>query len=290
MKEIKGTGVALITPFNSDFSIDYLSLERIINHVIDGGVDYLVLLGTTAESPALSFEEKSNIVSFAREINKDRVPLVIGIGGNNTTKVVKEILSTDLTGIEAILSVSPYYNKPTQEGIYLHYKLISESSSLPIILYNVPSRTGSNINSQTTLRLARDFNNIVAIKEASGNIKQIQEILDNKSSQFLVLSGDDDLTSKMIQMGAHGVISVVGQLDPEKFSKMVSFGLKKEFASADEIHSFLRPIYEPLYIDGNPAGIKASLSLLGLCDNILRPPLVPVSNTTLNQLSNYLKT
>ena len=218
MAIISGTGVALITPFNNDYNIDYEALEKLINYVINGGIDYIVMLGTTGESAVLSSIEKIKITTFFKEINKDRVPLILGVGGNNTLAVVEELKTTNVSKIEAFLSVCPYYNKPTQEGIYLHYKLISEASPLPIILYNVPGRTGINMDSTTTLKLAHDFDNIIAIKEASGNLNQIQDVIEKRPSNFLVLSGDDDLTYKMIEMGANGVISVIGQVLPEKFA------------------------------------------------------------------------
>ena len=210
MEKIKGTGVALITPFNADFSIDYTSLEKLLNHQIDGGIDFLVVMGTTGESTTLSSQEKKEVVTFCKKINNGRLPIVLGIGGNNTFALVEEIKSTNFEGIDAILSVSPCYNKPTQDGIYLHYKMIAEACPLPIILYNVPGRTASNISTETTLRLANDFENIVAIKEASGDLDQIEKILQKRPKNFLVLSGDDNLTSKMIAMGGDGVIAVIG--------------------------------------------------------------------------------
>ena len=288
MVRISGSGVALITPFKNDYNIDYEALEKLINYVINGGVDYIVMLGTTGESVVLSSAEKIKITTFFKEINKDRVPLILGVGGNNTLAVVEELKTTDVSKIEAFLSVCPYYNKPTQAGIYLHYKLISEASPLPIILYNVPGRTGINMDSSTTLKLAHDFDNIIAIKEASGNLNQIQDVITKRPSNFLVLSGDDDLTYKMIEMGANGVISVVGQVLPEKFSHMVQLSIEKKHQEASVLHSQIQPIYKSLYQDGNPAGVKAALNILGICRNILRPPLVSVTKNTFNQLSYYL--
>ena len=288
MNKIKGTGVALITPFNEDFSIDYASLEKLINHQIDGGVDYLLVMGTTGESVVLSKQEKKQVVNFCKKVNNARLPIVLGVGSNNTFALVEEIKSTDFDGIDAVLSVSPYYNKPSQDGIYLHYKMIAEVCTLPIILYNVPGRTASNITAETTLRLANDFGNIVAVKEASGNLQQIAEIIEKRPSDFLVLSGDDGLTPKMIEMGGDGVIAVIGQSHPQIFSDMVRAALKADFEKANLLHEKLSPIYEPLYIDGNPAGIKATLNIMGICKNILRPPLVGVTEETYNNLKRFI--
>ena len=288
MNKIKGTGVALITPFNEDFSIDYASLEKLINHQIDGAIDYLVVMGTTGESVVLSKSEKREVVDFCKKINAGRLPIILGLGSNNTFALVEEIKSTEFDGIDAVLSVSPYYNKPTQEGIYLHYKMIAEVCPLPIILYNVPGRTASNISAETTLRLANDFENIVAVKEASGDLQQIAEIIEKRPANFLVLSGDDGLTSKMIEMGGDGVIAVIGQSHPKDFSAMVRAGLKGDIEKANQLHEKLNPIYKPLYIDGNPAGIKATLNIMGICKNILRPPLVGVTEETYNNLKRFI--
>ena len=289
MEKIKGTGVALITPFNEDFSIDYTSLEKLLNHQIDGGIDFLVVMGTTGESTTLSSQEKKEVVTFCKKINNGRLPIVLGIGGNNTFVLVEEIKSANFEGIDAILSVSPYYNKPTQDGIYLHYKMIAEACPLPIILYNVPSRTASNISAETTLRLANDFEKIVAVKEASGDLAQIEKIIQQRPKDFLVLSGDDDLTSKMIEMGGDGGIAVIGQSHSKEFSEMVNTGLAGDFAKANQLHEKLNPIYDPLYKDGNPAGVKATLNILGICKNVLRPPLVPVSDTTYKKLKRFIE-
>ena len=288
MNKIKGTGVALITPFNEDFSIDYASLKKLINHQIDGAIDYLVVMGTTGESVVLNKSEKREVVDFCKKINAGRLPIILGLGSNDTFALVEEIKSTEFDGIDAVLSVSPYYNKPTQEGIYLHYKMIAEVCPLPIILYNVPGRTASNISSETTLRLANDFENIVAVKEASGDLQQIAEIIEKRPANFLVLSGDDGLTSKMIAMGGDGVIAVIGQSHPKDFSAMVRAGLKGDIEKANQLHEKLNPIYEPLYIDGNPAGIKATLNIMGICKNILRPPLVGVTEETYNNLKRFI--
>jgi len=288
MDKIKGTGVALVTPFNEDKSVDYKGLENLLNHVIDGGIDYLVLMGTTGESVTLSKGEKVAVVDFCKKINNSRVPVVLGIGGNNTMQVVEDIKSANLDGIDAILSVSPAYNKPSQEGIYQHYKMISENCPLPIIVYNVPGRTASNISAETTVRLANDFENIVAVKEASGDMDQIMKIIKNKPSNFVVLSGDDGLTLPMIHMGAEGVISVIGQSHPKEYSDMVSFGLSGNQEIANQLHNKLYDFYVPLYAEGNPVGIKACLELLGICKSQVRLPLVEASDAIKNELKSLM--
>ncbi len=287
MKEIHGSGVALITCFNNDLTIDYNSMEKLLSHVISGGVDYLVLLGTTGESVTLSKKEKSEIVTFVRKKYTD-IPIVVGIGGNNTNNIIEEIKETDFEGIDAILSISPYYNKPSQEGIYNHYKMISKVSPKPIILYNVPSRTGSNISSHTTIRLANDFENIVAIKEASGDLDQIMNIINHKPDNFTVLSGDDSLTLPMIYMGAKGVISVIGQLFPNEYTKMVHEALNNNIDKANSIHYNLYHFYEPLYNEGNPVGIKAALNVIDICNLKVRPPLIDASKKITDQFKSFL--
>ena len=287
MKEIQGSGVALITCFNNDLSIDYDSMDKLLSYVIKGGVDYLVLVGTTGESVTLSKKEKSDLVKFVRR-KYNKIPIVIGIGGNSTGNIIQEINETDFDGIDAILSVSPYYNKPSQEGIYNHYKMIAKVSPKPLILYNVPSRTGSNISSQTTLRLAHDFENIVAIKEASGNLDQIMSILKDKPDNFTVLSGDDSLTLPMIYMGAKGVISVIGQLFPQEYTKMVHEALNNNIDKANSIHYNLYHLYEPLYIEGNPVGIKAALNAIDICNVVVRPPLNNASKKIVDQFKSLL--
>ena len=288
MERIKGTGVALITPFNADLSVDYIGLENLINHQIDGGINYLVLMGTTGESAVLSKEEKQAVIAFCKKINAGRLPIILGIGGNNTLALVEEIKNTDFTGVDAVLSVSPAYNKPTQEGIYQHYKLISNACPLPIILYNVPGRTASNMEVETTLRLANDFENIVAVKEASGDMDQIMKILKDKPANFVVLSGDDGLTLPMIHMGAEGVISVIGQSHPKEYSDMVSFGMSGNKKIANQLHYKLYDFYEPFYAEGNPTGVKACLELLGICKAVVRPPLVGASDAIKNELKILL--
>ena len=288
MDKIKGTGVALVTPFNRNKSVDYVALEKLLNHVINGGVDYLVVMGTTGESISLSKDEKTEIIDFCKKINNGRLPIVLGIGGNNTNQVLFDIKSINLDGIDALLSVSPFYNKPTQEGIYYHYKLIAEASPIPVILYNVPGRTSSNINSETTLRLATDFENIVAIKEASGDLDQIMSIIKNKPANFLVLSGDDALTLPMIYMGAEGVISVIGQSHPKDFTDMVSNAISGNNNLANQLHYKLYDLYKPIYAEGNPVGIKACLELLKICTSDVRLPLIEASANVKNELKNLL--
>lgn len=287
--KLGGTGIAIVTPFLTDGGVDFQGLEKLLNHIIEGGVDYIVVLGTTGESVVLSADEKVAVTNFVKETVDGRKPLVMGIGGNNTAAVSDALKSTDLSGYDAILSVSPYYNKPSQEGIYQHYKMLSAASPLPIILYNVPGRTSSNISAETTLRLAHDFDNIVAVKEASGDMDQIMKIIKERPEGFLVLSGDDGLTLPMIHMGADGVISVIGQAYPKEFSDMVRFGLEGNQKVANELHYQLYDLLDPLYCDGNPAGIKAALKVLGICDDKLRLPLVNVSEKTYRQIEDFVK-
>jgi 4-hydroxy-tetrahydrodipicolinate synthase len=286
--KIKGAGVALVTPFNHDKSIDFIGLERLLNHVIIGGVDFLVLLGTTGESTALTKNEKNEVINFCKKINNQRIPIILGIGGNNTSQVISDIKNTNFDGIDAILSVSPSYNKPSQEGIFQHYKMISESCSVPIILYNVPSRTSSNISADTILRLASEFKNIVAVKEASGDMDQIMKVIINKPNDFIVLSGDDGLTLPLIYMGAEGSISVIGQSHPKEFSRMTSYALSGNISFANQIHFELYNFYNPLYCEGNPVGIKACLELLGICKSDVRLPLIKANDMTKDKLRKLL--
>lgn len=274
---LKGLGVALVTPFNEDLSIDYPSLERLIEHVIEGGCDYIVALGTTAETPTLSKDEKREITSFIRLKTAGRVPLVIGIGGNNTQGVIQEIKETDTSGFCAILSVTPYYNKPNQEGLYRHYEAISKESQLPIVLYNVPKRTGVNLSAKTTIRLASDFPNICAVKEASGDLNQAEEIAKNTAESFLVISGDDGNACEMMQCGGVGLISVLANAFTDKVRDMIHHceAGKPEYALS--LKKELEPIISHIFEEGNPAGIKSALSHLGLIKNYLRLPLIPVS-------------
>ena len=285
---LKGLGVAIITPFKEDFSVDFRALTKLINHVIDGGVDYIVSLGTTGESVVLNDQEKTSVVEHTINTVEKRVPICLGIGGNDTMAIVDKIKNTNFSNISAILSVSPYYNKPSQEGIFLHYKLISESSSVPIILYNVPGRTSSNIEASTTLKLASKFSNIIGIKEASGDLSQISQIIKNKPKNFYVVSGDDDLTNQIIKNGGDGVISVVGQCFPELFSKMVHEALNKNFSISDKISFELSNFIESLFKNGNPSGIKSALNHLNICENILRLPLTPLKDEDYNKLISEL--
>ena len=288
MKRIFGTGVALITPFNEDKTIDYPSLEKLINKVIEGGIDFLVVLGTTGEATSINESEKNELINFIVKLNNKRIPLVLGLGGNNTNKLIKEINNTDLSDFDAILSVTPYYNKPSQKGLYHHYAEISKSSPIPIILYNVPSRTGVNMSPEITIQLANDFKNIISIKEASGDINQIKYILKNKPKNFDVLSGDDGLTLEIIQNGGVGVISVIGQSNPVEFSSLVKFALNGKLSAAKLLHDKLYGLYHYLYSEGNPSGVKAFLSLQGVCKNYLRLPLVPMSSELFNDFKIYL--
>jgi 4-hydroxy-tetrahydrodipicolinate synthase len=280
MRDFNGLGVAMVTPFNADGSIDYAGLKRLTEHLIKGGVDYLVVQGTTGESPTLTQDEKRSVLDFVLEVNNGRKPVVFGIGGNNTRVVCETLDKFDAKGVSGILSVSPYYNKPTQQGIYEHYKAISEHSPVSIILYNVPGRTGSSISPTTTVRLASDFKNIVAVKEACGNIEQIEEIIATKPADFQVISGDDGLTLPLISLGAVGVISVVGNAFPAQFSKMVHQSLFGQLHDARPIHFKLRKITQLLFKEGNPGGIKEVLKHMGICDNHMRLPLYPVSEET----------
>ena len=289
MQSFKGTGVALVTPFHDYGTIDFTSLGKLVSHVIAGGVDFLVVLGTTSESPVLSTDEKNAVLNFIVEETAGKVPVVLGMGGNNTQAVINSIKSTNLEGVDGILSVAPYYNKPNQKGLYYHFKAISAASPLPVILYNVPGRTSSNITAGTTLRLARELDNIVAVKEASGNMTQIMEILRDKPDGFTVLSGDDALTYPMMTLGAEGVISVVANAYPAEFSEMVSKCLKGEYREALNIHYSLLQLMEALFEDGNPAGIKAALQVMGLIKNNLRLPLVKVNKATYNKLEHLIE-
>ena len=280
MSKFGGVGVALVTPFSEKGQIDFAGLERLIEHSIAGGVDYFVVQGTTGESPTLRMEEKRSLLDFILEVNKKRLPIVYGIGGNNTKVVCDLIRSMDLTGVSGILSVSPFYNKPSQEGIYQHYKRVAASTSLPIILYNVPARTGSNMSAETTLRLAKDFANITAIKEASGDLAQISDIIAKKPLDFEVISGDDALTLPLIALGAEGVISVVANAFPKPFSTMVNQALFGQIHEAKAIHYTLLDILKLLFVEGNPAGVKEALKHRGICGNGVRLPLIPVTEET----------
>lgn len=282
--EFNGTGVALITPFHNYGTIDFTSLNKIIEHVINDGVDFIVALGTTSEAATMSIDERRAVVDYIIEVVNQRVPVVIGVGGNNTQEVINTIKTTSFDGIQGILSVAPYYNKPQQKGMYYHFKNIATASPVPIILYNVPSRTSSNMKAETTLRLASDFSNIVAVKEASGDLEQIMEIIKNKPKGFKVLSGDDLLTFPMLMLGADGVISVVANAYPKAFSMMVNQSLTGSKIKAKALHYSLMQIIQSLFEDGNPSGIKAALEVQGLCASNLRLPLVKVNKATYNKI------
>ena len=289
MKEIVGTGVALVTPFKDDLTIDHDALKRIVNYNIENGIDYLVISGTTGESVTIAKQEKKDIVSTIKTASNGRVPLVLGIGGNNTVQVIEEIRSTDLNGITAILSVSPYYSKPTQEGLYQHFKAISEACPIPIILYNVPGRTSKNMESSTTLRLARDFKNIVAVKEAGNQVSQYLELLKNKPEDFLIISGDDDLALSVVLAGGSGVISVIGQAFPKEFSNMIRLGLQGKAKEAYALHYRLMEIIGLIFSENNPAGIKAVLEALDLCKDSVRLPLVPATQELKSKIESFIK-
>ncbi|MBD5308417.1 MAG: 4-hydroxy-tetrahydrodipicolinate synthase [Bacteroides sp.] len=287
---LQGMGVALITPFKSDKSIDFDALARLLEYQIRSGSDYLVVLGTTAETPALTQEERAEIRRFVAERVAGRVPLVIGCGGNCTQAVVNELKSMDLSAYSAILSVVPYYNKPSQQGIYEHYAAIARESPLPVILYNVPGRTGVNMTAETTLKLANDFSNIIGIKEASGNISQMDEIIKHKKPEFMVISGDDGITFPLITLGAVGVISVIGNAFPREFSKMVRLALQGDYDAARTIHHRFTDLFSLLFVDGNPAGVKCVLNAMGYIENELRLPLVPTRLTTYEKIRAVLDT
>jgi 4-hydroxy-tetrahydrodipicolinate synthase len=288
-KRFTGTGVAIVTPFRNDGSIDFRSLGTLVEHLIKGGADYIVALGTTGESVTLSKDEKKAVISFVTDSVSGRIPVVVGMGGNNTQEVLDCINQNDLSGADAILSVAPYYNKPSQLGMFLHFKAISEVSPLPVILYNVPGRTGSNMNAETTLKLAMEFKNIIAIKEASGNLTQIMQIVMNKPKNFLVISGDDALTLPIISLGGSGVISVVANAYPKDFSDMVKYALQGELTKACAIHYKLLDLIQALFEEGSPSGIKALLEILKICVNHVRLPLAPISEKHYEKISQLAK-
>jgi len=285
----KGLGIALITPFTSEGSVDYDALKRLIEYQLANGADFLCILATTGEAPCLTQQERDDITAFIRERVAGRVPILKYCGGNNTAAVVEEIKTTDWTGIDGILSICPYYNKPSQEGIYQHFKAIAEVSPLPIVLYNVPGRTGVNMKPETIVRLANDFANIVGVKEASGSMEQVDEIIKNKPHRFDVISGDDALTFSMVASGAAGVISVIGNALPKEFSRMIRLEFNGEYEPARKIHHKFTELYSLLFIDGNPAGCKALLNDMGMIENVLRLPLVPTTITTKQKMATILK-
>lgn len=287
MKKFKGTGVAIITPFKNDSSIDFSALGRVVNHVIKGGVNYIVVMGTTGEASSLTIDEKHAMVSYVRDAIDSRVPLVVGIGGNNTQEVINAIRSADLQGVDAILSVAPYYNRPSQRGLFQHFKAIATCSPVPVIIYNVPGRTSCNISSDTCLELAHECENIVAVKEASGDISQIMRIIKGKPENFLVISGDDALTIPIVAAGGSGVISVLANAYPSECSELVGNALKYNFKAAREIHFRFIEAVELLFADGNPSGVKAFMSILHLCQNNLRLPLVPVNKNIYARIQKF---
>ena len=285
----KGLGVAMVTPFSSSKAIDYSATDRLLEYLVDGGVDYLVVMGTTGEASTLTDDEKHELIAHVVEKNNGRLPIVLGVGGNCTSSVISSIKHFNLKGVDAILSVTPYYNKPTQKGLEMHFRAVAENSPLPLILYNVPGRTGVNMSAQTTLTLANEVPNIIGIKEASGNLNQMAYILRDRPDNFLVISGDDGLALSQMAMGADGIISVVGNAVPGRFAEMVHFAQKGKFAEAAVIHLKLVELIDALFVEGNPGGVKAALSILGIIDNNLRLPLVPVGEATLQKLNMLLK-
>lgn len=285
----KGLGIALVTPFTADGSVDYAALRRLVTYQISNGADFLCILATTGETPTLTAEEKDGIRRLVVEVNGGKLPILMGCGGNNTAAIVGELRTGDFTGVDGILSVCPYYNKPSQEGLYRHFSAIAGATSLPVVLYNVPGRTGVNLEAATTLRLARDCDNIVAVKEASGSLEQVDAIIKSAPKGFAVLSGDDALTFPMVACGAVGVISVIGNALPKEISKMLRLEMKGEFEAARRIHHKLTDLFSLLFVDGNPAGVKTVLHEMGMIDNVLRLPLVPARITTLQRISELLK-
>jgi len=289
VKKFKGTGVAIVTPFKNDSSIDFAALGRVVNHVITGGVNYIVVMGTTGESATLTRDEKKAIIAYVAEVNDGRVPLVTGIGGNSTQEVINCIRQSNLTGVDGILSVAPYYNKPNQRGLFQHFKAIATCSPVPVIMYNVPGRTCSNISSETCIELANECENIIAIKEASGDMAQIMRIIRGKPDNFSVISGDDMLTIPIIASGGSGIISVLANAFPAATSELVSNALKSNYKSAREIQLRYLEMIELLFIDGNPSGIKAILSIMNICQNNLRLPLVPVNRTIYTRIQKAIE-
>ena len=287
MEKFKGLGVAMVTPFNADGSIDYLGLERLTNHLVDGGVNYLVVMGTTGENPTINNEEQQAILQKVIEINARRLPIVFGIGGNSTAAVVERLKSENLEGVDGILSVSPYYNKPSQEGIYQHYKAVSDATPLPVIMYNVPGRTGSLVVAETTLRIAQ-LPNIVCTKEASGSLDICMDVIRGAPEDFGVISGDDNYTMPYIAAGMQGVISVLGNAYPKEFSQMVNYALDGDFKNAKHLHYKLLPLMKAIFMDGNPGGVKYALNKLGVCQNEFRLPVVPVNKTTEKALDDAM--
>ena len=287
--KLKGTGVAMITPFKEDNNIDFSALEKLTKHLINGNVEFLVVMGTTGENPTLTIQEQEAVLNHIAEVSEKKLPIVFGIGGNNTQAIVNRIKKTDFTNIDAILSAAPYYNKPTQKGLYIHYKNIADTSPVPVILYNVPGRTSVNISAETTIKLANDFENIVAVKEASGNFNQVMQILKNKPDNFTVLSGDDTYTLPYVSLGMNGVISVTANAFPKQFSDMVRAALKHDIKTAQHLHYKLLDLTNALFSEGNPGGVKAALEILGICKKYVRLPLASVSRETHSLIEDLMK-
>lgn len=285
----KGLGIALITPFNASGAVDYVVLKKLVEYQLKNGADFFCILATTGETPTLTDDEKQRIKELVVEVVAGRVPILMGCGGNNTAAIVEELHTRDFSGVDGILSVCPYYNKPSQEGLYQHFKTIANATDMKVVLYNVPGRTGVNMKAETTVRLARDCKNIVAVKEASGNLEQVDEIIKNKPDTFDVISGDDALTFPMIACGAVGVISVIGNALPKEFSRMLRLEQNGEFEPARKIHHMFTDLFNLLFVDGNPAGVKAMLHEMGMIENVLRLPLVPTRLTTMQKISECLK-
>jgi len=282
-------GVALITPFNEDGSVDYKALVRLVDYQLQNGADFLVVLGTTAETATLTAQEQSAIIKQVVTQVRSKIPIILGVGGNNTRAVTERLKSPELEGIDAVLSVVPYYNKPSQEGIYQHFKAVSEATELPVVLYNVPGRTGVNMTAETTLRIARGFKNVIGVKEASGNIVQVNDIIKHKPKEFVVISGDDGITFPLMSLGAVGVISVIGNAFPKEFGRMVRLALAGDYENALIIHRRFTELFELLFVDGNPAGVKSMLSMMGYIGNYLRLPLVPTRITTYEKIREVLR-
>lgn len=285
----KGLGIALVTPFTASGTVDYVALKKLVEYQLKNGADFFCILATTGETPTLTEDEKQRIKDLVVEVVNGKVPILIGCGGNNTAAIVEELHTRDFSGIDGVLSVCPYYNKPSQEGLYQHFKTIAAATDMPVVLYNVPGRTGVNLKAETTVRLARDCRNIVAVKEASGSLEQIDEIIKNKPDDFDVISGDDALTFPMIACGAVGVISVIGNALPKEFSRMLRLEMNGEFEPARKIHHKFTDLFNLLFVDGNPAGVKAMLHEMGMIENVLRLPLVPTRLTTMQKISECLK-
>ncbi|MDY3103461.1 MAG: 4-hydroxy-tetrahydrodipicolinate synthase [Prevotella sp.] len=285
----RGLGVAVVTPFTLDGAVDYPALKRLIRYQLDSGVDFLCILATTGETPCLTLDEKNKITELVKEENKGLVPILKYCGGNNTAAVIEEMKATDWSGIDGILSICPYYNKPSQEGLYQHFKAIASASPLPVVMYNVPGRTGVNMKAETTVRLAHDCENIVGIKEAAGSLEQVDEIIKGKPDRFDIISGDDALTFSMIASGAAGVISVIGNALPREFSRMIRLEFQGEYETARRIHHMFTELYSLLFVDGNPAGVKALLNDMGYIENVLRLPLVPTTIKTKEKMADILK-